>query len=66
MSCIENFDKVEKKKYGPSPQKGSKDNQLAIRDIPTKLKTSLDRVGSIFFFWYDIHPIKGHLFLVLS
>ena len=25
---------------------GSKDNQLAIRDIPTILKTSLDWVGS--------------------
>ena len=45
MSYIEIFDKVEKK-YSPSPQMGSKDNQLAIRDIPTILKTSLDRVGS--------------------
>ena len=54
MSYIEIFDKVEKKN-GPSPQKGSKDNQLAIRDIPTILETSLDRVGSILIkvFWIE-------------
>ena len=55
MSYLEIFDKVEKKNYGPSPQKGSKDNQLSIRDIPTKLETSLDRVGRILIqvFWNE-------------
>ena len=54
MFYIEIFDKVEKN-YGPSPQMGSKDNQLAIRDIPTILKMSLDRVGSILtkVFWIE-------------